>query len=156
MGLSLGNGNSGNRRRRVRASPFSEINVTPMVDVMLVLLVIFMVAAPMMTTGVSVDLPKTKASPVTGQDEPLSVSVTADGKIYLQKQQIELNELQPKLAAIAGEKKDTRIFVRGDKNIDYGRIMAVVGEVNGAGFTKVALITEVGSGASAPEKTENR
>jgi biopolymer transport protein TolR len=114
-----------------------------------------MVAAPMMTTGVSVDLPKTKASPVTGQDEPLSVSVTADGKIFIQKQQVELAVLQAKLKSIAGEKKDTRIFVRGDKNIDYGKIMAVVGEINAAGFGKVALITEVG-GTPSPEKDKDK
>jgi len=150
MGATLGKDSSA-RRRRARAQPFSEINVTPMVDVMLVLLVIFMVAAPMMTTGVSVDLPKTKASPVTGQDEPVSVSVTGDGKIFVQKQQIELAALQEKLKAIAGEKKDTRIFVRGDRSIDYGKIMAVVGEINAAGFGKVALITDVG-GTPSPEK----
>lgn len=149
MGASVGGGKpGGGRRRSNRQAAFSEINVTPMVDVMLVLLVIFMVAAPMMTTGVTVDLPKTSASAVPGQDEPLSVSVTLDGKIYLQKTAVALNELQAKLTAIAGEKKDTRIFVRGDKSVDYGRIMQVVGEINGAGFTKVALITEVGDPAS--------
>ena len=144
MALSTGNNNQG-RRRRVRSQPFAEINITPMVDVMLVLLVIFMVAAPMMTTGVSVDLPQTKASPVSGQDEPLAISITADGKIFVQKQEIAIEALQEKLKAIAGEKKDTRIFVRGDKTVDYGRIMAVVGEVNAAGFSKVALITDVGN-----------
>ena len=143
MGGNIGGNNR--RKRRRHSQQFTEINITPMVDVMLVLLVIFMVAAPMMTTGVSVDLPQTKASPVAGQDEPISVSVTADGKIFIQKQQIELEALQDKLKAIAGEKKDTRIFVRGDKNIDYGKIMGVVGEVNAAGFSKVALITDVGS-----------
>jgi biopolymer transport protein TolR len=144
MGASLG-GNKPVRhqRRSNRQSAFSEINITPMVDVMLVLLVIFMVAAPMMTTGVTVDLPKTSASPVPGQDEPLTVSVTANGKIYVQKTEVALNDLQKKLEAIGGEKKDTRIFVRGDKVVDYGRIMQVVGEVNAAGFTKVALISEV-------------
>jgi biopolymer transport protein TolR len=150
MALSMGNNNN-NRRRRARSQPFAEINITPMVDVMLVLLVIFMVAAPMMTTGVSVDLPQTKASPVSGQDEPLSISVTAEGKVYVQKQEVPLEGLQQKLKAIAGEKKDTRIFVRGDKNIDYGKIMAVVGEVNAAGFGKVALITDV-SNAGGDEK----
>ena len=118
---------------------------------MLVLLVIFMVAAPMMTTGVSVDLPQTKSTPVSGQDEPLAISVTADGKVFVQKQEVPLEGLQAKLKAITGEKKDTRIFVRGDKNIDYGKIMAVVGEVNAAGFSKVALITDVGN-AGGEEK----
>jgi len=123
-----------------------------MVDVMLVLLVIFMVAAPMMTTGVSVDLPQTKASPVAGQDEPLSISVTAQGKVFVQKQEIPLEALRDKLNAVAGQKKDTRIFVRGDRNIDYGRIMAVVGEVNAAGFSKVALITDVNNGGEDKSK----
>ncbi len=150
MALSMGNNNQ-NKRRRARAQPFSEINITPMVDVMLVLLVIFMVAAPMMTTGVSVDLPQTKSTPVSGQDEPLAISVTADGKVFVQKQEVPLEALQAKLKAITGEKKDTRIFVRGDKNIDYGKIMAVVGEVNAAGFSKVALITDVGN-AGGEEK----
>ena len=150
MALSMGNNNQ-NKRRRARAQPFAEINITPMVDVMLVLLVIFMVAAPMMTTGVSVDLPQTKSTPVSGQDEPLAISVTADGKVFVQKQEVPLEGLQAKLKAITGEKKDTRIFVRGDKNIDYGKIMAVVGEVNAAGFSKVALITDVGN-AGGEEK----
>ena len=130
------------RRSGRRAARFSEINITPMVDVMLVLLVIFMVAAPMMTSGVSVDLPKSNAAPVTGQDEPLSITITSSGKIYLQKSAIELKDLQAKLISIAGEKKDTRIFVRGDKMVDYGKVMQAVGEINAAGFTKVALITE--------------
>jgi biopolymer transport protein TolR len=132
-------------RRRTsnrRAQPFCEINITPMVDVMLVLLVIFMVAAPMMTSGVSVDLPKTNASPIGGQDEPLSVSVKSNGKIYLQKTPIEIGELQEKLKLLLGEKKDTRIFIRGDKAVDYGKVMEAVGEINAAGFNKVALITE--------------
>ncbi len=145
MGMNVGSGGGrSGRRRSSRQSSFSEINITPMVDVMLVLLVIFMVAAPMMTTGVTVDLPKTSASPVAGQDEPLSISVTTDGKIFLQKTPISLNQIQEKLNAIAGQKKETRIFVRGDKKVDYGRIMQVVGEINAAGFTKVALITEAG------------
>jgi biopolymer transport protein TolR len=139
MGASLG---GGHKKHSARARPFCEINITPMVDVMLVLLVIFMVAAPMMTAGVTVDLPQSKAAPVAGQDEPLSVSITADGKIYLQKTQVPLKDLQTKLKAITGEKKDMRIFVRGDKSVDYGRIMQAVGEINAAGFTKVALITD--------------
>ncbi len=150
MGASLGGGN-GRRRRTTRADSFSEINITPMVDVMLVLLIIFMVAAPMMTSGVTVDLPKANSTPVAGQDEPLSVSVTATGKIYIQKTPVPLKELQAKLSAITGQKKDTRIFVRGDKNVDYGKMMEVVGEINGAGFGKVALITDTG-GVPASDK----
>jgi len=109
---------------------------------MLVLLVIFMVAAPMMTTGVTVDLPKTSSTPVQGQDEPLSVSISSDGKVFVEKTEVPLKDLQSHLAAIAGQKKDTRIFVRGDRTVDYGRIMQVVSEINAAGFTKVALLTE--------------
>jgi biopolymer transport protein TolR len=139
----MGGGSSkASKRRTVRSNAFSDINITPMVDVMLVLLIIFMVAAPMMTSGVNVDLPKSSAAPVAGQDEPLAVSITANGKIYIQKTRVELKDLQTKLKAITSEKKDTRIFVRGDKTVDYGRIMQVVGEINAAGFGKVALITE--------------
>jgi biopolymer transport protein TolR len=141
MAFKLSNGHS--NKRTARQPRFSEINVTPMVDVMLVLLVIFMVTAPMMTTGVTVDLPNTNASPVAGQDEPLAVTVGSDGKVYVQKSEVQVKDLSNKLRAITGEKKDTRIFVRGDRSVDYGRIMQVVGEINSAGFTKVALITEV-------------
>lgn len=137
MGMSPKRRNSGRR-----AQPFCEINITPMVDVMLVLLVIFMVAAPMMTSGVSVDLPKTNASPIGGQDEPLSVTISSSGKIFLQKTPIKLEELQKKLKLMLGEKTDTRIFIRGDKSVDYGKVMAAVGEINAAGYNKVALITE--------------
>src|SRR5690242_892209 len=140
MGASLGSGSPKRRGRDLRA--FSEINVTPMVDVMLVLLVIFMVTAPMMTAGVTVDLPQSNANPVPGNDEPLAVSVTADGKVYIQKTPVALKDLRAKLSAVAGNKKDTRIFVRGDRAVDYGHIMMVVGEINAAGFTKVALVTE--------------
>ena len=120
----------------------SEINVTPMVDVMLVLLVIFMVTAPLLTVGVTVDLPKTKASAIPGEDEPLAVSVDARGDIYLQDAQIELAGLVPRLVAITGNNPEIRIFIRGDKGIDYGRVMEVMGTINAAGFRKVALITE--------------
>ena len=156
MGMSGGSGGGSSnrigRRRTSRHSAFSEINVTPMVDVMLVLLVIFMVAAPMMTTGVTVDLPKTAASPIAGQDEPLAVSVTSSGKIFVQKTPIALKDIRLKLHAIAGQKKDTRIFVRGDKTVDYGRIMQVVSEINAAGFTRVALLTETGGTSSSQRR----
>ena len=152
MGMSMGGGSGRRNRRSGRQQSFTEINITPMVDVMLVLLIIFMVAAPMMTAGVTVDLPKSSAAAVSGQDEPLSVSVTADGKVYIQKTLVAVKDLQAKLKAIAGEKKDTRIFVRGDKVVDYGKIMQVVGEINAAGFSKVALITEPGSFSSEKGK----
>lgn len=140
---------SRNGGRQKRHALNSDINVTPMVDVMLVLLIIFMVASPMMVTGVNVDLPETSANPVPNQEEPLSVSVKSDGSIYLQTTQIRLVELPAKLQAIIGEKPDTRILIRGDKNIDYGTVMNVVAAINSAGFTKVALITD---GTGGPRK----
>jgi len=144
-----GPGGGGRRSRARNAGGFSEINVTPFVDVMLVLLIIFMVAAPMMTTGVTVDLPKTRSSSVPGNDEPLSVSIKADGTVYVQESAVEISELGDKLQAILGEKLETRIFVRGDTAIDYGQVMRVIGEINGAGFTKVALLTDM---AGTPPK----
>lgn len=130
----------GGRRRRHRR-PMAEINVTPMVDVMLVLLVVFMVTAPLLTTGVAVDLPRAESSAMPGQDEPLSVTVTASGEIYLQDSAITLDQLGPRLVAIRERKPEVRIFVRGDKAVDYGQVMAVVSAVNQAGITKVALLT---------------
>jgi len=143
MGASLnGGGSRGRGRDRLSRHPFTEINVTPLVDVMLVLLVIFMVTAPMLTAGVNVDLPKADASPLPGQDEPLTVSVNSAGKIFVQKTEIQLKELGPKLNAIANQKHDTRIFVKADKSVDYGRVMQAVAEVSQAGFPKVSLVTE--------------
>jgi biopolymer transport protein TolR len=147
MGASMGGG-GGQRRRRGGRGGFSEINVTPMVDVMLVLLIIFMVAAPMLTSGVQVDLPKASAQPLQGQDEPITVSIQADDKIFVQKERVTIDQLAAKLKAIAGEKSDTRIFVKGDKSVDYGRIMRVVGAVNEAGFHKIALLTDAPQGKS--------
>jgi biopolymer transport protein TolR len=129
----------GARRRR---RPMAEINVTPFVDVMLVLLIVFMVTAPLLTVGVTVDLPETASSPLPGQDEPLTVSVARDGAVFLQDSAIDLPDLGPRLLAITERRPDTRIFVRGDKVIDYGRVMEVVGAIHSAGFTKVALVTE--------------
>ncbi len=140
MGI-VANQHSGKRHRHYH--PMAEINVTPMVDVMLVLLIIFMVTSPMLVAGVTVDLPETSASPVTGQEEPLSITVDAKGNVYIQETKIDMAHLIDKLQAITGEKKDTRIFVRGDKKIDYGKVMEVVGAINAAGFTKVALLTEI-------------
>jgi biopolymer transport protein TolR len=128
--------------KRKRRQPVSEINVTPMVDVMLVLLVIFMVTAPMLTVGVTVDLPKTKSSAISGDDEPLAVSINAEGQIFLQETMLDLESLVPRLLAVTGNNSDARVFVRGDKAIDYGRVMEVMGTINSAGFRKVALITE--------------
>ncbi len=123
--------------------PMSDINVTPMVDVMLVLLVIFMVTAPLLTVGVPVNLPKTKAAVIPGQDEPLVISINADAKIFIQETEVELENLVPRLKAITMNKPDTRIFVRGDRDVVYGVIMRVMGTVSVAGFTKLALIAEL-------------
>ena len=136
MGVSLNNGRGSKR------AVMSDINITPMVDVMLVLLIIFMVTAPLMTSGVAVDLPKTSAAAVAGEDKPLSITITDKGEIYLQNTPLKLEELAPKLVAVLGQKSDTRIFVRGDKNANYGQIMQVVSTINQAGFTKVAFLTE--------------
>ena len=134
---------------RRRYAPLAEINVTPMVDVMLVLLIIFMVAAPLMNTAVNVDLPKTTASPVNQENEPLNVSVDAQGKVFLQNEPIDLPELVAKLTAIAKEQKDRRIFVRGDKANTYGTMMEVMGTIIQGGFTKVSLLTDPSGGQRA-------
>ena len=128
--------------RRFVYRPMSEINVTPLVDVMLVLLVVFMITAPLLTVGVPIDLPKTEASRMVGQDEPLVISIDGEGRLWLLDTEIALENLAPRLKAITESKPETRIFVRGDRRIDYGRVMAVMGTVSLAGFSRVALITE--------------
>ena len=142
MGASLGGGGGRGSHRRFRSRRFTDINITPMVDVMLVLLVIFMVTAPMLTAGVKVDLPDASAAALPGQDEPLSVSIKRDGSLYIQESETDFESLAAKLQAIAGEKKDTRIFVRADTGLDYGQVMKVVGEISRAGFNRVALVTD--------------
>src|SRR5476651_2198917 len=134
------------RRKHHRRKVMSEINVTPMVDVMLVLLIIFMVSAPLLTVGVPIDLPQTQASSLDQADkEPLAVSVDTDGKVFLQNTEIELDALVPKLQAIAQARggSDERIYVRGDKTVNYGTVMKVMGRLSAAGFRRVALVTEV-------------
>jgi biopolymer transport protein TolR len=140
MAGGLRDGGNGDRRQRYK--PMSEINVTPMVDVMLVLLVIFMVAAPLLTVGVPVDLPQSKAPAITEQKEPLVITVNAEGKLFLQNGTIEDDELVPRLQAITQNNPQADIYVRGDRAIAYGRVMEVMGMVSAAGFTKVSLITE--------------
>ncbi len=150
--------NGGKGRGRYR--PMAEINVTPLVDVMLVLLIIFMVAAPLMTSGVPVDLPKTAAAPLNQDQEPLTISVNPEGKIYLQDTEVSNEELVPKLQAIMQAspaqpgQPERRIFVRGDRSINYGRVMEIMGTISAAGFTRVALLAEQPAGrppaASAP------
>ena len=134
------NGRSRNGRRR--RPPMSQINVTPFVDVMLVLLVIFMITAPLLTVGVEVDLPETDSPPLSGDDEPLSITITGDGTTYLQEIEVTLTDLIPKLRAITERRPDVRIFIRGDREIEYGRVMEVMGVLNAAGFNNVALVTE--------------
>ena len=142
MAVHLSRSNGRTRRHGRATAPMSEINVTPMVDVMLVLLIIFMVTAPLLTVGVQVDLPKTKASIIRGEDEPLAITVNGEGQLYLQETEIELEGLLPRLNAITGNNPDVHIFVRGDAQVNYGRVMEVMGTINAAGYRKVALVTQ--------------
>ena len=130
------------RNGRGRYRPLAEINVTPLVDVMLVLLIIFMVTAPLMTSGVSVDLPKTNAQQINSDSQPLTVSINAGGDIFLQDQAVDLPDLVAKLQAIAQNNPERRIFVRGDKDLAYGRIMEIMCTITQGGFTRVALLAE--------------
>jgi biopolymer transport protein TolR len=138
------NGAGGGRRSRRRAArPMSEINVTPMVDVMLVLLIIFMVTAPLLTVGVPIELPKSEAQQLEGDKEPLTITVDPDGKIFLQETELQLDEIASKLTAISKNGYEERIFVRGDRRVDYGVIMRVMGTINAAGFRRIALISDL-------------
>jgi biopolymer transport protein TolR len=140
----------GGRSRRRERNTMVEINMTPLVDVMLVLLIVFMIAAPLLTAGVIVDLPEADSAPLPGQDEPLSVSIDAAGAVFIQDTPVTLDQLGPRLQAITGRNPDARIFVRGDRGIDYGTVMGVVTAINQAGFGKVALLTVPGRTAAAP------
>jgi biopolymer transport protein TolR len=127
----------------------SEINVTPFVDVMLVLLIVFMVSAPLLTVGVPLNLPQSQAKALEQNNEPLTVSIDVDGKVYLQNNEIKLDDLVPKLKAIIdarGGSPNDLIYVRGDKKVDYGTMMRVMGRISGAGYHRVALVTEVEQG----------
>jgi biopolymer transport protein TolR len=137
------------KRRHRRKPVMAEINVTPMVDVMLVLLIIFMVSAPLLTVGVPLDLPQTQAKSLDQDKEPLTVSVNTKGEVYLQNSEIKIEELVPKLQAITQARggNDERIYVRGDKKVDYGTVMRVMGRLSAAGFRRVALVTEVEQGS---------
>jgi biopolymer transport protein TolR len=143
-------GSGGRSRRRGRRAPImSEINVTPFVDVMLVLLIIFMVSAPLLTVGVPIDLPKSQAKALQQDNKPLTVSVKDSGQVYLQDSEIKIEDLIPKLKAVIearGGNPDELIYVRGDKKVDYGTMMRVMGRISGAGYHKVALVTEVEQG----------
>ena len=144
-----------NRFGRNRRQQMSEINVTPFVDVMLVLLIIFMVTAPLLTVGVEVDLPKTKAGAISGQDEPLAISIDNEGRIFVQDTEVELDTMSARLQALSENNPDVRIFVRGDANVDYGRVMQVMGTLNVSGFSRVALITRT-EGVANPKKTNSK
>ncbi len=139
------NERTGNRRRRRRARPMSEINVTPFVDVMLVLLIIFMVAAPLQTVGVPVELPRTAAQALaSGQEEPLTVTLTADGVIMIQTTEVADEEIVPRLRAVLSERASRRVYIRADGAIPYARVVQVMGALNAAGITDIGLVTDMG------------
>ena len=143
MGAGTVQGNGGGRRKRKRYAQMSEINVTPLVDVMLVLLIVFMVTAPLLTVGVPIDLPETKAQQLQGEKEPLTITVDVKGKIFVQDTEIVLDEVVAKLLAISANGYEERIYVRGDRGVDYGTVMKVMGAVSAAGFRRIALVTEL-------------
>ena len=145
MGMSVGSaggrGGRGHRRRGRHHGLISEINVTPFVDVMLVLLIIFMVAAPLLTVGVPIDLPETRANAMNPETQPITISVNENGQIYLQETEIPLDEVVAKLSAIATTGYEERIYVRGDKTTNYGIVMQVMARIQAAGYTKIGLVT---------------
>ncbi len=148
-GALPGGGGGGRRRGRRsgrRAALMAEINVTPMVDVMLVLLIIFMVAAPMLTVGVPVDLPQSQAPALNQEREPLTVTVNDNGEVFLQDTKVAVDEIVPRLNAITKQGYDERIYVRGDARVNYGQVMKVMGTIAGAGFKRVALVTATEDG----------
>lgn len=144
MGMSMqgASGRQSSRRRGRKMQPMSEINVTPFVDVMLVLLIIFMVAAPLLTVGVPIDLPETEAKALNSDTQPITVSVNSEGGIFLQETEIALNEVVPKLEAISTTGFSERIYVRGDANADYGTVMKVMARISAAGFKNLGLVTQ--------------
>ena len=150
MAANAGTPISGKRGRH-RQRVMSEINVTPMVDVMLVLLIIFMVSAPLLTVGVPIDLPQSQAKSLDQDKEPLTLSVTDAGKVFLQNAEIAIDDMIPKLQAVAQARggNDARVYVRGDKKVDYGTMMRVMGRLSAAGFHRVALVTEFEQGSKA-------
>lgn len=143
MGMSVSGGSGGSRRGRRgrRKQLLSEINVTPFVDVMLVLLIIFMVAAPLLTVGVPIDLPETEAKALNSETQPITVSVNSSGQVFLQETEIAIDEVVAKLEAIATTGYDERIYVRGDTNADYGTVMKVMARISAAGFKNLGLVT---------------
>ncbi len=149
MAASVVSTSSGGRKRGRRRAVMSEINVTPFVDVMLVLLIVFMVSAPLLTVGVPLDLPQSQAKSIDQDREPLTISVNGQGQLFLQNSEIKVEDLVPKLKAIIdarGGGLDERVYVRGDKKVDYGTMMRVMGRLSAAGYHRVALVTEVEQG----------
>jgi biopolymer transport protein TolR len=148
MAMNVAGSSRGGGRRGRRKAVMAEINVTPMVDVMLVLLIIFMVSAPLLTVGVPLDLPQTQAKSLDQQKDPLTLSVNLKGQVFLNDTEIPIDDLVAKLKAITDARGglDERIFVRGDKKVDYGTVMKVMGRLSAAGFRRVALVTEVEQG----------
>jgi len=149
MAANIVSGSSGGRGKRGRRAVMSEINVTPFVDVMLVLLIVFMVSAPLLTVGVPLDLPQSQAKSLEQDREPLTISVNVQGQVFLQNSEIKVDELVAKLKAITDARSggfDERIYVRGDKKVDYGTMMRVMGRLSAAGYHRVALVTEVEQG----------
>jgi biopolymer transport protein TolR len=142
-------GLGGTGRPRGRYRPMAEINVTPLVDVMLVLLVVFMVAAPLLTIGVPVDLPQTQAPPITDPKEPLVISINNEGHIFIQDTDVPTEALVPRLQAITGANPEALVYVRADKSIDYGRVLEVMSLISAAGYQKVSLIAESPKGGPA-------
>ena len=127
---------------RSSKEPMSEINVTPFVDVMLVLLIVFMVTAPLLTVGIPVDLPKVKADALTDQKDPIEITIKLDGKIYIGESLVEVENLVPRLNSITDQNTEARIYLRGDRVVAYGRVMAIMSKINSAGYTKVALVAQ--------------
>ena len=148
MAMSHSGGGVVGKRRHRRRRVMSEINVTPMVDVMLVLLIIFMVSAPLLTVGVPLDLPQTQAKSLDQDKEPLTVSVNLKGQVFLQNTEIPLQDVVAKLKAVTDARggADERIYVRGDRQVDYGTVMKVMGRISAAGYRRVALVTDVEQG----------
>jgi biopolymer transport protein TolR len=144
MAIAAAGGGSKRRRRSGRTAnrPMSEINVTPLVDVMLVLLIVFMVAAPLMTVGVPIDLPETQASQMDTQSQPITVSVTPDGQVFIGDQPVPLDALVTRIAELAVNGTEDRIYLRGDTTANYGAVMQVMGVLSGAGYSKIGLITD--------------
>lgn len=151
MGMQIQTSQGQRYGRRGNRRPVSDINVTPFVDVMLVLLIVFMVTAPLLTAGVPVDLPESEAGPVSEEDDsPIEITVNLDGKIFIGETEVKRERLLPLLEAMTGKNADRRIFVRGDQGLPYGDIMSVLGTINGAGFRKVALISETAAPKNSP------